>query len=230
MTTHHFIEPLDVFFLRGNKLFGDPGSFGESMVPPWPSVAAGALRSALLAHKGIDPSRFAKNEIDDPELGTPERLGTFALTAFFLARRSAGDNAVELLLQPPADLVVRKLDDGAVEIRRLRPTKPYDSILCSKATSSLAVLAEASRGKPEQGFWLTTAGWQLHLAGKAIDPTAHLVRSSCLWRLDTRVGVGLDPEKRRAADGQLFSTQAVALRKAEHGKAGEPCFDIGFFC
>ena len=28
-TVHHrFIEPLDVLFLRGNKLFGDPGSFG----------------------------------------------------------------------------------------------------------------------------------------------------------------------------------------------------------
>jgi CRISPR-associated protein Cmr3 len=49
-----FIEPLDVLFLRGNKLFGDPGSFGESLVPPWPSVAAGAIRSALLAHKRVD--------------------------------------------------------------------------------------------------------------------------------------------------------------------------------
>ncbi len=31
-----FIEPLDVLFLRGNKLFGDPGSHGESLIPPWP--------------------------------------------------------------------------------------------------------------------------------------------------------------------------------------------------
>ena len=31
-----FIEPLDVLVLRGNKLFGDPGSYGESLVPPWP--------------------------------------------------------------------------------------------------------------------------------------------------------------------------------------------------
>ena len=36
-----FIEPLDVLFLRGNKLFGDPGSHGESLVPPWPSLTTG---------------------------------------------------------------------------------------------------------------------------------------------------------------------------------------------
>ena len=40
-----FIEPLDVLILRGNKLFADAGSHGEALMPPWPSVAAGALRS-----------------------------------------------------------------------------------------------------------------------------------------------------------------------------------------
>ena len=33
---YRFIEPLDVLFLRGNQLFGDPGSYGECLVPPWP--------------------------------------------------------------------------------------------------------------------------------------------------------------------------------------------------
>ena len=37
--SHRFIEPLDVLFLRGNKLFGDPGSHGESLVPPWPAIS-----------------------------------------------------------------------------------------------------------------------------------------------------------------------------------------------
>ena len=49
-----FLEPLDVLFLRGNKLFGDPGSFGESLIPPWPSVVAGALRSRMLADDRVD--------------------------------------------------------------------------------------------------------------------------------------------------------------------------------
>ena len=63
MSTSVFIEPLDVLFLRGNKLFGDPGSFGEAMIPPWPSVAAGALRSRMLADAGIDLAAFARGEV-----------------------------------------------------------------------------------------------------------------------------------------------------------------------
>ena len=55
-----FIEPLDVLFLRGNKLFGDPGSYGEALIPPWPSAAAGALRSRLLADAGVDLAAFAR--------------------------------------------------------------------------------------------------------------------------------------------------------------------------
>ena len=39
--TSVFIEPLDVLVLRGNKLFGDPGSYGESLGP---AVAVGRRR------------------------------------------------------------------------------------------------------------------------------------------------------------------------------------------
>jgi CRISPR-associated protein Cmr3 len=63
--TSVFIEPLDVLMLRGNKLFGDPGSYGESLVPPWPSVAAGAIRSAVLAREG-DAFAFARGEWSIP--------------------------------------------------------------------------------------------------------------------------------------------------------------------
>ena len=53
-STALFIEPLDVLILRGNKLFADAGSHGEALMPPWPSVAAGALRSRML----IDACKF----------------------------------------------------------------------------------------------------------------------------------------------------------------------------
>ena len=238
MTMHkamHFIEPLDILFLRGNKLFGDPGSFGESLIPPWPSVAAGALRSALLAHKGTDLARFAGNEIDDPELGSPERPGSFRVTAFHLARRSQdGPTGSEPLLPLPADLGLARQDDGKLEIRRLAPLPyrdgPHRDILCSTATPSLAVLPERRRGKPEAGFWLTGEGWGRHLRGEELDPDVHLLPKSALWRIDTRIGVGLDPARRTAAEGKLFTMQAIALRKAEHHRQ-EPegdRFDVGF--
>jgi len=222
----HFIEPLDVLFLRGNKLFGDPGSYGESLVPPWPSVAAGALRTALLAHKGADVNAFAGGRLEDPELGTPERPGPFALTLFNLARKTNNSNApVEPLYPLPADLVVRKTGeeragtkDAGVKlcVKRLRPHSPHGGIRSSRNTPLLAVLPEQSRGKPEPGFWLRSDGWEKYLAGETPEQN-DLVKNGDLWKLETRVGVGLDAVSRRAVDGKLFSVQAVSLNKAEQG-------------
>lgn len=216
-----FIEPLDVLFLRGNKLFGDPGSHGESLIPPWPSVAAGALRSRILADDKVDFSAFAQGKLDHPVLGTPRAPGSFLLTAFHLARRFP-DGRVEVLLNPPADLVIGG-EKGLRVVHRLIPTQLAKGLLASQPLPLLPVLAEPVRSKPEGGVWLTEAGWRAYLAGEA-PAAGDLLESSVLWGIDQRVGVGLDAQTRRAADGKLFSMQAVALRKVEQG--GE--FDVGF--
>ena len=89
-TTSCFIEPLDVLFLRGNQLFGEPGSYGEALMPPWPSVAAGALRTRILADDGFDLAAFAADEKPHPHLGTPQAPGSFVLQAFCVARKLQG--------------------------------------------------------------------------------------------------------------------------------------------
>ncbi len=207
-----FIEPLDVLILRGNKLFGDPGSFGESLVPPWPSVAAGAIRSALLAHKGVDLQEFATGRVTDPELGTPQQPGPFRVMDFRLARRFA-DRRVEPLYAPPADLVFQRRADGSLEGVRIEPKALPTGIHSSAPTEKLAILPERERSKPESGYWLTQEGWQAYLLGNGLDPAQHLVPTHGLWTLDPRVGVGLDPAKRSAAQGKLFTVQAVVMEK-----------------
>ena len=229
--TRHFIEPLDVLFLRGNKLFGDPGSFSDSLMPPRPSVVAGALRSALLAHKDIDLVCFGRGAVENDELGTPERPGPFAVTAFHLARKQGAQ--VEPLFQLPADLIVKKdIGDGQSKgknkvpaVQALRPARLSGAVLSSQATSAVPVLAERQRGKPDQGWWLTAEGWSRHLNGETVDAPRYWLREESLWGTETRVGVGLDAIRRRAADGQLFSVGAVSLHKA--GQAGQ-AHDIGF--
>lgn len=216
-----FIEPLDVLFLRGNKLFGDPGSYGESLVPPWPSVVAGALRSRILADDGVDLAAFAASKVNHPALGTPAAPGTFAVSAFQLARRFA-DGRVEMLVAPPADLVIGEAESGTPNLRRLSPTPLADGLAASNVLPLLPVLAEQERGKPAGGYWLTEGGWKAYLTGKIPSPN-DLVRSSALWAIDHRVGVGLDAEQGRAADGRLFSVQAVAMQKRETSG-----FDVGF--
>jgi CRISPR-associated protein Cmr3 len=217
-----FIEPLDVLFLRGNKLFGDPGSYGESLVPPWPSVAAGALRSRILADDGIDMAAYARGEIEHKMLGTPAQPGSFAVTAFHLARRLA-DGRVEALIAPPADLVISEDAAGAPSVNALKPVPTCNGLLASTPFAALPVLAETTRGKPVSGYWLNESGWRAYLAGK-LPTSVDLVKSSALWQIDPRVGVGLDADTRRAADGRLFSAQAVAMTQ----RVDQAGFDVGF--
>ncbi len=220
-----FIEPLDVLILRGNKLFGDPGSFGESLVPPWPSVAAGAIRSALLAHKQVDLKLFACRQVRDAELGTPEQPGPFRVMDFRVARRFA-DGRIEPLYAPPADLVIRRKPDGSLECARMKPQDLPDGISSSAVTKLHAVLPERERSKPEGGYWLTHEGWLAYLRGDNLDANRHLVRTNDLWALDTRVGIGLEAAKRSAAEGKLFTVQAIAMRKRHHGNGSD--YDVGF--
>ncbi len=219
MSTHNvFIEPLDVLTLRGNKLFGDPGSYGESLIPPWPSVAAGAIRSRMLVDDGVDVADFARGNINHPTLGTPAKPGTFAIHAFHLARRKA-DGRVERLMAAPADLSIGKNDDGTIQVRRLLPKSANSGLASSSPLPRLPILAESTRSKPENGYWLSETAWAHYLAGTAI-PTHEddLIHSRQLWKIDERVGVGLNSATRAAEEGKLFSTQSVAFS-----------LNIGFF-
>ncbi len=210
-TTYRFIEPLDVLFLRGNKLFGDPGSHGESLVPPWPSVAAGALRSLMLAAEDIDLAAFARGAVNHPTLGTPAAPGTFTLTGFNLARRDR-TGAVETLHALPADLALtRDGHNDLLRLTRLHPQTPAAGLASSAPLARWPVLVEVQRGKPAGGHWLTQAGWATYLAGQT-PKFDQLVRATQLWQLDARIGIGLDSTTRSAEDGKLFTAQAVAFK------------------
>ena len=211
-TEHRFIAPLDVLFLRGNKLFGDPGSYGESLVPPWPSAAAGALRSQLLAYEGTDLAAFATGQVTHPSLGTPAAPGSFALTAFTLARQKA-DGTLETLYALPADLVVTN-SEGRLSVQSLRPQTPSFGLQSSSGFLQTAVLVETVRCKAETGQWLTQAGWQNYLYGQLPDADKDLVKTSELWAIDARVGIGMNADTRSADNGKLFTTQAVAFLPA----------------
>ncbi len=191
-----FLEPLDVLYLRGNKLFGAAGDHGESLMPPWPSLAAGAIRSRLMA-----------------EGETLESLASFQLTRFGLARQTNHGEA-EALWPLPADVIVTQDDKSSpaklTAPTYLRPTAPPAGIASSHALPLLPALCADQPGKPVRGLWLNKAGIAAWLAGQPIRP-AHLLRSSELWKTDNRLGIALDPSTRSAADGKIYTTETVAL-------------------
>lgn len=206
---YRFIQPVDVLFLRGNQLFGDPGSYGECLVPPWPSVAAGAIRSRMLIDEQADLTAFSQGKYEHPTLGTPENPGSFTLSGFYLAREQEDDQH-EILVAPPADLVISKAgDSGALDINRLRPESIH--LESSFPLEKLPVLTQSERSKSESGYWLTQAGWQVYLSGQT-PSVEHLVHSSDLWSFDARVGIGMNAQSRSIEEGKLFSTQALVMK------------------
>ena len=232
-TEFRFLQPLDVLSFRGNKTYGEPGCYGETAVLPWPSVIAGAIRTKILASDGQDLDAFACGAQAHPALGTPQAPGTFRVAAVQLARRFP-DGRLEVLVAPPADLVVAQSEsDGknpALEVRFLRPVDLPSLGLGGLSSYSLplfAVLAEPERTKPKGGYWLSESGWRKYLAGQT-PAASDLVESSRLWETEPRVGVGLDPATRSAREGQLFTAEVIRLRKRSDKSPDNERFDVGF--
>lgn len=218
-STALFIEPLDVLILRGNKLFADAGSHGEALMPPWPSVAAGALRSRMLVDAGIHPADFASGQAALPgnlarSLGTVAQPGSFRLAHFGLARRHA--DTVEPLFPLPADIVV-DTTDGKQRARALIPRAVHPCLRSSAPLPLSPVLAQPSPAKPQTGLWLTLAGFSAWQAGTPLEPK-HWLDTHDLWARDDRLGIALEPGRNTAAEGQLYTSEAIALK---HG--------VGFF-
>lgn len=228
MTEYRFIEPLDVLYLRGNKLFGDAGSYGEALMPPWPSLVAGALRSHMLANHKVDLAAFTQARDRLPGLsdalhaclGTPQKPGQFRVGLFTLACREKGQ--IQPCFPLPADVVVtaKALDDATY----LQPTTPHPALSSSYALPQSPLLRAADPAKPQGNLWLNAAGLGAYLNGEKLGKE-HLLRGSELWQFDHRLGIALNGAQRTVAKGMLYTAQTVALNRRDGRNQG---LDVGF--
>ncbi len=224
-TAYYFIEALDVLMLRGNRSFGAAGEHSEAMLPPWPSVFAGAFRSALLA---ADTQRLAEfsavsgAHFDTEEqrsqrmrdvlgaslfatLGTPQRPGDFRITWASLARRQG--LSAQLALPLPADLVAQS-EGQQVGLLALQPAPLPAGVSGSASLPMTALLRTPRQVKPASGHWLDGAGLAAHLQGSLPSTT---LRTDVLYRRETRLGIALDAGSRTASDGALYTSEAVSF-------------------
>ena len=239
---YFFVTPLDVLMLRGNRSFGAAGEHGEALLPPWPSLFAGAFRSALLAGDARQLAEFVavSNQADLSEdqrcqrmrgvlgdalfatLGTPQRPGSFRITWASLARWPAGrptgdaSGAVSPVLPLPADLLAQD-DCGVSQLKRFQPATPPAGLRGSASLPMTALLHSAKQVKPASGHWLDDDGLTAHLQGRL--PTTTL-RNDALFKRETRLGIALDPASRTASDGALYTTEAVALQASADLQTG----------
>jgi len=227
MTAYYFVQPLDVLMLRGNKGFGDAGEHGEAVMPPWPSLFAGAFRSALLsgdagrlaqfvalgtsrdlsADAQREQTRALLGEALFKSLGTPNQPGDFRITWVSLARCING--AVFAAVPLPADLAA--FDEPGME--SLIPLRPAPLPLGVEANGALpitALLRTPKLVKQSAGRWLDGHGLAAHLSGAVPASTSG---TDALYKRETRLGIALDPGSRTASEGALYTTEAVAMRE-----------------
>ena len=222
MTTYYFVQPLDVLMIRGNKSFGGAGQHGEAVMPPWPSLFAGAFRSALLGKDAVQLARFANGEklpgVLGNILGTTVEPGSFAINWLSLAQLIAAEVTrsgvaqalsvanVNAALPLPADLVA--FDDAKAPLVALQPATPPAGSAAVGELPLSALLRVAKQIKPETVRWLDDAGLTAHLAGAL---PASTLKTTDLFQRETRLGIALDSGSRTAEDGALYTTEAIAF-------------------
>jgi CRISPR-associated protein Cmr3 len=219
---YRFVQPVDTLSIRGNKLFGDPGSYGESSFPPRPSVLAGAFRSLLLSQQSGDIRSFANGErLKDPDLdrilGIPGDPGSFRIESLFPAWRTGSHT--EILFPVPAEVMV--FENGEV-IEQMDPQSlpcEIQSNLNGTGLPCLPILRQAKQSKPENGWLLNQAGIARYLKGERLE-RSHLRNRSELWTAESRVGIGLSEVSGTAIEGRLFSVEHTSVRQPEHGTDG----------
>jgi len=226
-TTYYYVRPTDSLFVRGNLAFGDSGEHGTSLMPPPPSLFAGAFRSFLLGREASQLSSFlsdgrCSDAVLAQCLGTPEMAGDFCITWLSLAGEPAQSGATAnpgALPEPispfPADLLM--LDKSFVT---LEPRPVAAGVQSAGELPLRATLISAKQEKPKGGLYLSAKGFSQHLGGQRPEP-AHAVESKHLYQRDPRLGIGLNADARSAEEGQIYTTEGFAFSPKDEQTAAK---------
>lgn len=215
MTAYYFVEPTDTIFVRGNMAFGDTGEHGPSLMPPPPSLFAGAFRSAILGRDAGAMHEFlSQDHALDPRLqaslGTPDRPGNFRIAWLSLALVHPSDGKsepnVESIHPLPGDLL--RMPSGCVT---LQPRDCPDLVVSSGDLPQRATLVADKQEKPRSGHWLRQSGLARHLQGR-LPENGQTIESRHLYRRDPRLGIGLDADARSVQEGLIYTTEGFAFK------------------
>jgi len=213
-TAYYYVRPTDSLFVRGNLAFGDSGEHGASLMPPPPSLFAGAFRSALLGRDAAQLTAFlAGGRCTDAALaqclGTPEAPGDFSISWLSLAADPGGNAVPEAISPLPADLLML-----GKQFTTLEPRERPAGIQSAGDLPQCATLVSAKQEKPTGGTYLRQAGLLEHLQGKM--PThSDGIASKHLYQRDPRLGIALNADARTAEEGHIYTTEGYAFNPGD---------------
>lgn len=233
MTTWYYVRPTDTIFVRGNLAFGEGGEHGAGVMPPQPSVFAGAFRSAILGRDAEQLGSFVNHgRASDADLhaslGTPSQPGNFRLHWLSLAgeqhaaagpRDTAQTGPIEALLPLPADLVWLG-EGGAAGLACLLPKALPEGVQSGGSLPLRATLQTARHDKATGGRYMHQASMQQHLHGELPARADACIEARHVHKRDSRLGIGLNTDSRSVEDGLIYTTEGHAFSPAVDADAG----------
>lgn len=220
-----FIEPNDVLMFRDGRPFaGGDDHFARGIFPPSPATIYGALRSHILSNCWSEFNKFASEpeHIRDDvkqEIGTPDELGSIAITHFTLAKRNG--NGIEQFFPMPKDIVKEKSNSPCPslpksgisekeELHILRPTSFSGSRTIIDLPQGLSNMWNPTEKPMEavSGF-LSSKEMCNYLLGAAPSIT----ETDMLFQTEERTGIQKSRKTRSAETGRLYSVEYFRLKE-----------------
>jgi CRISPR-associated protein Cmr3 len=197
------IRAVDVWLFRDGKPFtAGEDHIAESAFPPSPLTLQGAIRTKVLADKGINLSEFACQGQPDPEVGYGENFGKLRLRGPLLMR--CKDGKWERLIPMPADVV--KVGD---RYGLLRPNS--DLPFATNLPEGLQLLwAQTEKRITEAKGWLPESEWANYLQGQ---PPHQVVSAESLFAFEPRFGIAIDANKGTTQEAMLYQARFVRLKE-----------------
>jgi len=200
------IRPMDVWLFRDGKPFtaGDDHA-AETLFPPSPFTLQGAIRTKVLANKGVNLAEFAKNgeRNPDPDVGYGDNFGKLRLCGPLLMR--CKDGKWERLIPMPADVV--KVGNR-YELLRPDPDLPFVTNLPERLRLLWARTEE--RVAEEKMRWLPESEWRRYLQGQAPEKD---VKQDDLFTFEPRFGIAIDSSRGTTQEARLYQARFVRLTK-----------------
>ena len=217
-----FIEPTEpLLFRTGPPFNAGEDNFAESIFPPTPETLQGVLRSAIAVQWGqhFTPAMTDLSEIFQQRdltnlIGDHQCYGRLRITGLTLGRCCKQSMKVERLFPPPAH-ITRVTLESEKRLVLLMPKLERTEI--TNLSGEYVLLYPKLDGQKttekseDLKDWLTSRGLQEVLQGK-VPSENHLVKIDQIYVRESRLGIGIDSDKRTTREGYLYQTQMVRMR------------------
>lgn len=237
------LTPVDTLLFKGSEpMVAGENHEARSTFPPMPATLLGALRTAILCQRGIEPRDYLSNDIkiaqgilaDYPLLGSPEAPG-FEVFGPLLA---VSGGCPDVFFPAPAHwFTSTRPDEDESRVLTVSAAENVDQHL-----TALGLIGSVERpawvARPPRGDMKSLAGWwvnrralqvaeqprfSLKVLGdlSELDPKQpSLAGLDLFMAVEARTGIAMDYGNRRVRQGYLYTFRQVRLQSQVHMLVG----------